>query len=132
MAAVAQEIEAGRHFGSEALMILLLGIAVDDVASQAAEAPVDDKIDHAGHGVGAPLRAGAAGHHIHAFDDAGGKSRKIDAADGWRPVGIGVRGHDTLAVEQNQGAHHAQIAQIDGVEAGVALGRIAGVRTVTG
>ena len=130
MGASAQEIGAPHRFSLEFLMVVVAVVAERRVGLEAAEMLVDDKVDHTGQRVGAPGGGSAAGHHLDALDDHGGDGRKIDAADRGRAAGIGVGAHDALAVEQHQRAHHAQGAQIDGVNAGVALRGVTGVRTV--
>ena len=132
MASSAQEIGAPGPFKLVALVIVMAVVAIDSVGLEAGEMLVDHQIDHAGDGVGAPGGGGAAGHHIDALDDAARDGGKVDAADGRRAARIGVGGDDTLAVEQHQGTHNAQGAQIDGVDTGVALRGIAGVRAIAG
>ncbi len=130
MGASAQEIGAPHRFSLIFLMVVVAVVAVGQVGLEAGEMLVDDQVDDTGHGVGAPGGGSAARHHIHPLDDAAGDGGKVHAADRRRAAGIGVRGHHPLAVEQHQGADHAQGAQIDGVNAGVALRGVTGVRTV--
>jgi hypothetical protein len=131
-AAAAKEVETGRQFALDGLTVLVLAVAVADIAPQTGKGLVDHQIDHAGHGIGAPLGRCAAGHHVDAFDDVGRQGGKVDAADGGRVVGIGIGRDHALAVEQHQGTHHAQVAQVDGVDTGVTLRRVTGVGAVAG
>ena len=108
MAFIAREILAPHCLGGNRAHHGICGRAALNLALEAYEILVDDEINHTCHSVGAPGRRSAAGHDIHALDDGAGQGGDVHAA---RQVGV----HDALAVEQNQGAVDAEIAQIEQV-----------------
>ncbi len=73
---------------------------------EALELLVEDEVDHAGHGVRAVDRGGAAGHHVHALHQQLRQRVHVD-----RAVRRGRR--HARAIQQNQGADRAEAAQIE-------------------
>src|SRR5262249_42196930 len=87
-------------------VVLVLGLAVQHRAGEAFHAVLQDEVHHAGHGVGAVGGGRPAGHHVDVVDQGGGDLVGVDGAGGGD-------GHVALAVDQHQGAGHAQAAQVD-------------------
>ena len=118
MAAVAGEVPAPGSFRFELAMFVFVVVAELEVRLEAGEVLVEDEVDDAGHGVGAPGRRGAAGHDIDALDKGRRDGGEVDAAE------LRARLDHALSVEEDEGPQDAEIAQIDGVDARVALGRL--------
>ena len=102
------------------------GVAGLNIALEAREVLVENKVDHAGHGVRTPGRRGAAGYDIDPLDKGIRNGAQIHAAA--QQVG---RNH-ALAVEQDEGLFDAQIAQVECVESRVTLMGVVGPDTVVG
>ena len=113
MAAAVQNIVTCRKTG---LIFRAIGITRDagiDVVLYAVEVLVEHEIDHAGHGIGAINRRSASGHDIDPAHQHLWQHIDIDGA-----VGVGRR--NAMAVEQDQGALGAEIAQVQHIA--VAIG----------
>ena len=90
---------------------------------QSGEFLVENEVDHAGHGVGAVNRRGAAGDDLNPAHQHLRQRVDVDGA-------VLVRGRHTVAVQQHQGALRAEVAQRKRVAAivGAAVALVRGVR----
>ena len=125
MGSAAEKVEAVGDREAILAAQVLAGVLQVDRGLEAGEILVDDQIDHAGDRVRTPGGRSAAGHHVHALDQGIGNGVEVHA--------ILHAGPDfALAVDQDQGAGDAQIAQVDAADAhgagiaGIALGAILG------
>ena len=120
MAAAAQYVATPGGLEVHGAAEIVVGVAAFDGGLQAGEILVEDEVDHAGHRVRAPGRRGAAGHDVHALDDRRRQGGGVHAA-----AEVGRR--HALAVEQDQRAGDAKVAQVEKVDARRA-GRAAALR----
>ena len=110
MAAAAEHVEAVGHREAIAAAGVLPGILQVDRGFQTGKILVDDQVDDAGNSVRAPGSRGAASHNVNALNQGAGNDAEVDAR--------GKRGiDDALAIEQNQVAGGAEVAQIDARDA---------------
>src|SRR5579863_8495711 len=126
MAATTEKLGARGQLDLGGAAIVLASIAELQIGFEAFELLVDNKIDDARDGVGAPGRRGAAGDNVNTLDDGFGQGGKIHAASAATGGGVaaaaaaravgGVGGHHTLAVKQNKSSGGTQVAQFDCIE----------------
>jgi hypothetical protein len=94
--------------------------AVLAIQADALELRIHDEVDDAGHGVGAVDRRGAAGEDVDAANDRGGD--EVDVSD---RNGLGrIARLEAAAVDQDQGARCAKVAEVDRGGAGGAVGEV--------
>ncbi len=124
--------EAGLAVGDGAADRFDVGVvrAVAQFQRAALGGIVEDHVDHAGHGIGPVLRAGAVAQHFDALDRADRNGIEVDRRVALADFAVGVdqrAGVAALAVHQHQHLVGAEPAQLRGTHvvgaAGVGLAR---------
>ena len=116
-----RQAEAGQVLAGVAVALLVVVEAVLVVDLHAFEVLLHDEVDDAGDGVRAVHRRGAAGDHVDPVDQ--GRGDVVQVGD----FRAGVARHQALAIDEDEGASRAEIAQVGGGGAVGAVGRALGL-----
>ncbi len=109
MQSAAEQARTGKHADAALLIVPVARFAALNLGLKAFEILLQHQVDHTGDGVRPPLRGRSTRDHFNAVQQDGGHLVEIDLI---RVEDGGDLRHETLAIDQNEGARLAEPAQI--------------------